>query len=178
MEPNELQEILLKLPAREVMALNANFEAAAEYSRFGVESLVGPMAVVLNRWRHPSRWQESIQEVVAARRQFSWTNWDAKIKDPQYPRALKFARRLLAGLEVDNVIYHVALDLTGAMLGGQAANPVANATFYYNPGICCPSWAANMIETKVIGHHRFMADPGDPEVLWDRRVNYFEDPLS
>lgn len=176
MEPNELQEILLKLPAREVMALNAYFEAAAEYSRFGVESLVGPMAVVLNRWLHPSRWQESIQEVVAARRQFSWTNWDT-IKDLHYPRALKFARMIAAGQEPGAAVFQAARDIALAMLEGQAANTVANATFYYNPGICSPSWANKMIETKVIGHHRFMADPGDPEVLWDARVNYFEDSL-
>jgi len=173
MEPNELQTTLLKLYAWDVMALNAYFEAATEYSRFGAESLVGPMAVVLNRWQCPGNWQDTIQAVVAARRQFSWTNWDT-IKDPQYPQALKFAKALLAGQELDSTTYQVALDLALAMLKGQAANPVANATFYYNPGICSPAWANNMIETAVIGHHRFLADPGDCKVLWDSKVDYLE----
>lgn len=173
MEPNELQATLLKLHAWDVMALNAYFEAAAEYSRFGAESLVGPMAVVLNRWQSPDGWQDTIQKVVAAPRQFSWTNWDT-IKDPQYPQALKFAKILLAYQELDSVIFQAALDLALAMLKGQTANPVANATFYYNPGICNPAWANNMIETAVIGHHRFMADPGDCAVLWDSKVNYLE----
>lgn len=173
MERNELQATLLKLHAWEVMALNAYFEAAAEYSRYGVDSLVGPMAVVLNRWQSPGNWQDTIQAVVAAPRQFSWTNWDT-IKDPQYPQALKFAKTLLAGQEPESAIYKVALDLALAMLKGQAASPVANATFYYNPGICNPAWAKTMIETAVIGHHRFLADPGDCAVLWDSKVNYLE----
>jgi spore germination cell wall hydrolase CwlJ-like protein len=170
---NELRETLLKLPAPEVLALNAYFEAAAEYKPFGPNALVGPMAVVLNRWQHPNDWQESIQEVVAAYRQFSWTNWDT-IKDPQYPQALRFAKTLLAGNEVDSPIFLAARDLALAMLQGRASNPVNNSTFYYNPKVCNPAWAKALKEITVIGHHRFMAAPGDPAVMWNPAVNYLE----
>ncbi|MHB9074645.1 MAG: cell wall hydrolase [Desulfobaccales bacterium] len=170
---NELQETLLKLHAPEVLALNAYFEAAAEYKPFGPNALVGPMAVVLNRWQHPSDWQESIQEVVAAHRQFSWTNWDT-IKDPQYPQAVRFAKTLLAGNEVNFPIFLAARDLGYAMLTGEASNPVGNSTFYYNPKVCNPAWAKSLQEIAVIGHHRFMAAPRDPAVLWDPAMNYLE----
>ncbi|MHB9075826.1 MAG: cell wall hydrolase [Desulfobaccales bacterium] len=170
---NELQEILLKLHAPEVLALNAYFEAAAEYKPFGPNALVGPMAVVLNRWQHPNDWQDSIQEVVAARRQFSWTNWDT-IKDPQYPQALRFAKTLLAGNEVDSPIFLAAHHLSLAMLQGRASNPVGNSTFYYNPRVCYPAWARTQKEVATIGHHCFMAALGDPKVLWDPAVNYLD----
>jgi spore germination cell wall hydrolase CwlJ-like protein len=162
---NELRQLLLTIPDDLVLALNGYFEARGDWRNYGDLSLIAVMAVVMNRSSHPNLWQNSIPEVVAAHRQFSWTNWDEKIQDPQYPKALTMAQTPEGDY---GQAWQRCRQLSAQVLAGQAKNPVANATYYYNPHVSSPSWADNFVEVRTIGNHRFMADPEkDPEVLWD-----------
>jgi N-acetylmuramoyl-L-alanine amidase len=38
-------------------------------------------------------------------------------------------------------------------------DPTAGAVSYYNPALVTPPWAADFVQTVVIGHHRFMRRP-------------------
>lgn len=147
-----------------VLALNAYFEARGEYKRLGEIAYVAVMAVALNRAAHPSDWQESVQEVIAAHRQFSWTNHDDRISDPQYPLALKFAREPHRAWDQ---LWLAAKDVAARVVQGLIRNPVENATFYFNPQICNPAWAGKLRLVRNLGNHRFMAAPRDPKVLWE-----------
>lgn len=167
---NALRQLILTLPNDIVLALNAYFEARGEWRTHGDISLVAVMAVVMNRAAHPKpglfRAEEgTVQSVVAAPRQFSWTNWDDHIKDPQYPKALEIAQNPGGNW---GETWEQARKLANRVLAKEIANPVANATFYYNPHVCNPSWAEDFEEIRTIGNHRFMTDPAnDPEVLWE-----------
>lgn len=160
---NELRRLILDLDDDIVLALNAYFEARGEYKRLGEPAYSAVMAVVLNRAAHPSDWEASVQEVVAAHRQFSWTNHDDAITDPQYAFALKFAREPQRPWDQ---LWMAAKDVAARMVQQLVRNPVANATFYFNPQICAPAWARKLKLIRDLGNHRFMAAPGDPAILW------------
>jgi spore germination cell wall hydrolase CwlJ-like protein len=167
--PNELQKRILSLDAETVLALNGYFEAAREYRGLGDIAYIAVMAAVMNRVESSS-WPDSIQKVVAQFRQFSWTNWDDEdgeirhpIRDPQYPTALKYARDPQQSW---NKIWLAAKDAARRVLDAAVLNPVQNATFYFNPHICSPSWANNLRLVRNVGNHRFFAEPHDPKILW------------
>ncbi|MBI4642494.1 MAG: cell wall hydrolase [Deltaproteobacteria bacterium] len=160
---NELRQRILELDAETVLALNGYFEAAGEYRRLGEVAYIAVMAVAMNRAEHPADWQESVQEVVAAHRQFSWTNWDNVIRDPQYPMALKFAREPMRAWDK---AWLASQDAARRVVDAAVLNPVQNATFYFNPHICNPSWAKKLHLVRDIGNHRFFAAPGDQKILW------------
>ncbi|MCL4500444.1 MAG: cell wall hydrolase [Deltaproteobacteria bacterium] len=162
---NELRQLLLKLPDDTVLALNGYFEARGEYKTVGEAAYAAVMAVVLNRVESLD-WPNSLQEVVAQPRQFSWTTHDDAVQDPQYAIALKFARQ---PEQAWDRLWLAAKDVAQRLLSGAVYNPVKNATFYFNPESCRPSWAKYLRLIRDLGHHRFMADPGEPEVLWPGR---------
>jgi len=39
-------------------------------------------------------------------------------------------------------------------------DPTHGATHYYNPSIVTPNWATSLVETAMIGGHRFMKEKG------------------
>ncbi len=160
---NELRQLILTLDTETVLALNGYFEAAGEFRRLGEVSYLAVMAVVMNRAEHPTEWPGTVPEVVAAHRQFSWTNYDDRIKDPQYRRALNFAQN--PGRDWDRP-WVAAKDAARRVVDAAVLNPVANATYYFNPHLCNPGWARNLHLVRDIGNHRFFAAPGDPEILW------------
>lgn len=157
---NALRELLLTLDEVTVLALNAYFEARSEYRKLGQVAYVAVTVVALNRAYHPHEWADTVQGVITAPWQFSWTN-DI---DPQYSRALKMAQNFEGDYGAE---WEAALDAAKQTLSRLVANPVGNATYYYNPHVCSPPWADAFIETAVIGNHRFMADPDDADYLWE-----------
>ena len=161
-----IKEILLALDDRRLLALNAYFEARGEYRPYGDAALLGVMVVALNRAGHPAprRWPKTVAGVLTQRAQFSWT----LASDPQYLTAWKMAQAMRQSqvIKAGNV-WERCLQLANLLLAGAVVNPVANATYYYNPQVCNPAWAKAMAETALIGHHRFMCDPKiDPAVIW------------
>lgn len=160
---NALRQLILTMDTEDVLALNGYFEARQEYRRLGEVAYIAVMAVVMNRAEHPDDWPETVQEVVAAHRQFSWTNFDKRLKDPQYPLALKIAREPLRAWDKT---WLAAKDVARRVLDAAVLNWVQNATFYFNPHTCNPSWAKKLRLVRDIGNHRFFAAPGDPEILW------------
>jgi spore germination cell wall hydrolase CwlJ-like protein len=157
---NELRQLLLTLPEEVALALNGYFEARGDWQRIGETAYLAVMAVVENRALNPKCWPNTIQEVIAQKAQFSWTNSN----DPQYENALQMA--LNPEQEWDGA-WKAALETAKKVVKMEVKNPVANATYYYNPQVCHPNWAANFEEVAVIGHHRFMTDPqNDPETIW------------
>lgn len=160
--PNELQRLILTLDPETVLALNGYFEACQEFMRLGDIAYIAVMAVVMNRAESRS-WPDSVQKVVAQFRQFSWTNHDKKITDPQYFTALKFAH--MPEKSWSNA-WMASKDAAQRVLNAAVLNPVQNATFYFNPHICNPPWAKNLRLVRDIGNHRFFAAPGDPKVIW------------
>ena len=161
---NELRRLILELPPETALALNGYFEARSEYQRLGEAAYVAVMAVALNRAAHPDLWEATVQGVIAEHRQFSWTNCDERIIDPQYTVALKFAR---APERAWNKLWLAARDTAARVLAQAVENPVKNATYYFNPHFCNPSWARKFRLVRDLGNHRFMFDPvQDPEILW------------
>jgi len=161
---NELREIIVNLPPETALALNGYFEARGEYRRLGEAAYIAVMAVALNRAAHPMNWSATVQEVIAAHRQFSWTNWDDAVKDPQYQMALKFARQPQRAWDKS---WLAAKDVARRVVEKAVLNPVQNATYYFNPHVCRPSWAKHFKLVRDLGNHRFMTDPAcDPAVLW------------
>ncbi len=160
---NELRRLILTLPDDLVLALNAWAEARGEWWRLGDVAYAAVGAVVLNRVWHPRLFENSVQRVVAAFRQFSWTNWDEAIKDPQYHRCLELARH---PEDEAGAAWRAARRVAQEMLAGKIENPVANSTYYFNPKVCRPTWAARLKLVAEIGNHRFLAQRGDPGILW------------
>lgn len=155
-----LGDLIRKLDDQTVLALNEYFEARGEFAKLGDISYAAVSYVVLNRSAHPSQFQDSVQEVVAAPAQFSWTN----LADPQYHKALEIAQD--PGSDWGN-LWDEALRVAKEVLAGTIINPVENATYYFNPAVCGhPSWSQNLRLVKPIGSHEFYANPDDPPVLW------------
>lgn len=156
----DLRDLIRKLDDQTVLALNEFFEARGEFAKLADIAYAAVSCVVLNRSAHPSQFQDSVPEVVAAPAQFSWTN----LNDPQYPKALDLAQD--PGSDWGN-LWNEALRVAKEVLAGTIPNPVENATYYFNPDVCGhPSWSQKLRLVKRIGSHEFYANPGDPPVLW------------
>jgi spore germination cell wall hydrolase CwlJ-like protein len=157
----ELADLIRKLDDQTVLALNEFFEARGEFAKLSDIAYAAVSCVVLNRAAHPNQFPDSIQEVLAAPYQFSWTN----LKDPQHSKALDIARS--PGSDWGN-LWEEALRVAKEVLAGTCSNPVKNATYYFNPAVCgYPSWSKELRLVKRIGAHEFYADPNDPKVLWE-----------
>lgn len=165
---NELRQLILTLPDETVLALNAYFESRGEYRRMGTDlPLIATMAVVMNRVycpRYPDPIPQivasPIEEVVAQKSQFSWT----LSNDPQYTMALSLAQNPDAAW---GRAWEACKLAAQSVVDGQAMNPVENATYYFNPQVVSPTWAFSLVQIRLIGNHLFMADPSDPDILWD-----------
>ena len=98
--------------------------------------------VLVNRLR-AGRWGSTLAAVCLAPLQFS--SWNSS--DPNRKRA--------AELSIDDPVFQACEMAVAMATDGTSADPTQGATFYFADTIAAPSWAASMVETATIGHHRF-----------------------
>lgn len=101
------------------------------------KGVVAVMSVVLNRVEHPSKWPNTIREVVYQKRQFSYTH-DGSLK---------------RGFTEKEQYTRIAL-LAHSVLNGGIDSVVGNATFYHRKDIS-PSWSKHKVKVAQIDAHTF-----------------------
>lgn len=145
---NRLVEYLWSLNEFWVFTRNLLFEARGEPD----EGVAAVGWVVLNRL-DDERWpgEESLNSIILAPNQFSWTRPD----DPQHRLAFapweRFPRE-----------WRRAKEIAGRVLNGCLADPTDGANHYLNVRACrrsrwgVPSWFDPDKVTAVIGRHTFL----------------------
>lgn len=103
----------------------------------GDKGVVAVMSVVLNRASHPTKWPNTIREVVYQKRQFSYTH-DGSLKK---------------GFTEKEQYTRISL-LAHSVLNGGIDSDVGNATFYHRKDIS-PSWSKHKVKVAQIESHNF-----------------------
>lgn len=101
------------------------------------KGVVAVMSVVMNRASHPTKWPNTIREVVYQKRQFSYTH-DGSLKK---------------GFTEKEQYTRIAL-LAHSVLSGGIDSPVAQATFYHTKDVN-PKWSRSVKRVGIIGSHVF-----------------------
>ena len=101
------------------------------------KGVVAVMSVVINRVQHPSKWPNTIREVVYQKRQFSYTH-DGSLKK---------------GFTEKEQYTRIAL-LAHSVLSGGIDSPVENATHYHNNQVS-PTWNKHIVKVAQIEDHIF-----------------------
>ncbi len=114
-------------------------------------------AVTLNRVFNPKNFPNTVNEVILAPYQFSWTNKGMlppnHIKAPWLDNPLNWAK---------------CKEVAEMALTGNMVNPVNGCCYYFNPHLAQPSWAKKMVKVLSIADHDFYWKPGDPKlIIWD-----------
>jgi len=122
------------------LALNIFFEARGEPIA-GMEAVA---QVTLNRAHHN---ESKVCKVVFEKGQFTWT---AHVK-----RKSKSPMEIAKNIPKHNKSWGIALEIAQRALEGRLVNRVGNATHFYNPKKCKPSWLKNVKTVAVIGNHVF-----------------------
>ena len=106
---------------------------------------VAMMYVVTNRVL-AGKWRNTIREVCLQPKQFSC--WNAS--DPN--------RAKLTTVSLPDKRFLECLGVAALVMSKAVPDPTHGATHYYNPAVVSPRWAKSMIETAVIGRHRFLRE--------------------
>ena len=96
------------------------------------------MSVIMNRASHPTKWPNTIREVVYQKRQFSYTH-DGSLKK---------------GFTEKEQYTRIAL-LAHSVLNGGIDSPVEQATHYHTKQISPPNWSKKLKSRGRIGDHLF-----------------------
>lgn len=97
--------------------------------------------------------QAKVCNVVAAKKQFSWTN---KMSGKKYSERLAEMRAMKPTRKADRNAWEVAVTIAKQTLSGQNKNLVKAADHFYNPKLANPPWKNNMIVVAKIGDHIFL----------------------
>lgn len=94
--------------------------------------------VIINRATHPTRWKDTVHDVIHEPWQFSYL-WDGSVK---------------RGMKDDNQVRRMAIIAYDA-INGTINTPTKNAVFYHTRYIKKPLWARNNCVVTTIGSHVF-----------------------
>ncbi len=115
------------------MAQAGYYEARGEKE----DGIAAVMHVIKNRASHPFLWPSSFKEVVAQKKQFSYTH-DGSLK---------------RGF-TDNLSYVKVKAIAWDVYTGTKEDPTKGAQYYHSKNVS-PSWNRNLDKTLIIGNHIF-----------------------
>jgi len=117
-----------------LLALTLYLESASE----GLTGMQMVASVIVNRAAGRS---DDIPVVILRRKQFSCWN-DRKPESVPVP---------------DNDAWDTAMDIAEMVVDG-SFQPLTDATHYYNPKLCSPKWAEDLVVVARLGNHVFLRD--------------------
>ena len=142
-------DILRRLKPEQLLALTIKAEAGGE----PVEGKIAVGCVIRNRtYKGPRYGGWEYADVILKPYQFSCFNEN----DPAFPVILELAKVPVVQWEKHTRVLYECLWIAKGIVKLAFQDNTKGADHYYNPKLCSPSWAKSMIETAVIGNHRFL----------------------